>query len=357
VRPLARIRALPGWAWPAAAGALLLAAIVLPALPLPRATVNALVVFDITQSMDVEDMSQDGLPASRLAFAKDAARRALRELPCGSRVGWGAFTEYRTLVLLAPIEVCANYADLVGTLANIDGRIRWGNASEVSKGVFWAMRASRQLEDHPAIVFVTDGQESPPLGSFTFPMFPDLKAGDVAGVLLGVGGPVPRPIPRSDADGQRVGTWRFEDVVQRDTAAGAARSHEQLSELREAHLRALATQTGLGYATAAGPDALALALADPRLARRQPTPTDLAWIPAGLALALLAWTHAPRRRGGPGIAGIRLSHVRPPPPGSTAPPAGNAERSVVSGRSAPATRSEETNADTTSTVKVTRTSS
>ena len=225
------------WAGPAAAAALLLAAIALPALPVPRATVDALVVFDISQSMDVEDMAIDGLPARRLDFAKDSARRALRELPCGSRIGWGAFTEYRTLVLLAPIEVCANYADLRATLANVDGRIRWGNASEVSKGVFWAMRASRQLADHPAVVFVTDGQESPPLGATTFPMFDDLKPGEVRGVLLGTGGRVPRPIPRTDADGTRIGTWRFEDVVQRDGAGG---SHEQLSELREAHLRALA---------------------------------------------------------------------------------------------------------------------
>jgi len=277
---------------PLAAVVLLLLALALPPIPLPRATSETLVVFDITQSMDVEDMAIDGLPASRLDFAKDSARRALRELPCGSRIGWGAFTEYRTLVLLAPIEVCANYADLRATLANVDGRIRWGNASEVSKGVFWAMRASRQLADHPAVVFVTDGQESPPLGATTFPMFDDLKPGEVPGVLLGTGGRVPRPIPRTDADGTRIGVWRHEDVVQRDAGRG---SHEQLSELREAHLRALAAQTGLGVATAAGPDAVGAALREPRLARRRPVATDLAAVPALLALALLVALHRPRR--------------------------------------------------------------
>jgi mxaL protein len=240
-------------------------------------------------------MATGGLPASRLAWARDSARRALRELPCGSRIGWGAFTEYRTLVLLAPIEVCDNYADLLATLDNVDGRIRWGNASEISKGVFWAMRAARALDEHPAIVFVTDGQEAPPLGAFTVPMFEDLKAGDVPGLLLGVGGSVPRPIPRTDEDGARVGVWRFEDVVQRDASAGATRSHEQLSELREGHLRALAMQTGLGYVTAAGEDAVAQALGDARLVRRRPVGTPLGWIPATLALGVLAWQWRPRR--------------------------------------------------------------
>ena len=289
------------WHAPALAAALLVGAIALPPVALPRRTVDALVVFDITQSMDVEDMADDGAPASRLAFARESARRALRALPCGSRIGWGAFTEYRTLVLLAPIEVCANYADLLATLAGIDGRIRWGNASEVSKGVFWAMRAARELDGQPAIVFVTDGQEAPPLGDSAFPMFGDLKAGDVAGTLVGVGAGVPRPIPRSDADGRRVGVWRFEDVVQREVAAGAARSHEQLSELREAHLRALARQTGLAYLGAAGDDAIGQALGDPGLARRRPVATPLGWIAAALALGVLAWPWRP---------GFRTSRAR-----------------------------------------------
>jgi mxaL protein len=250
--------------------------------------------------MDVEDMEVDGALSSRLAFAHAAARRMLRELPCGSRVGWGAFTEYRTLVLLAPIEVCGNYGDLLATLAQIDGRIRWGNASEIGKGVFWAMRAAKELPSKPAVVFLTDGQESPPLGLSNFPMFEDLAPGQVRGWLLGVGGSVPKPIPRTDDQGRRVGYWRPDDVIQRDTPPGAPRSQEHLSALHDAHLRALAVQTGFEYATLRAPDGLAQAVRDPRLARRAKVPVDLAWIPALAALALLAWHFGPqRRRAGP----------------------------------------------------------
>jgi len=72
-------------------------ALVLPAVPLQHDTYESIVIFDITQSMDVEDYELGGAPATRLAYAREAARRALRELPCGSRVGWGAFAGYRAM--------------------------------------------------------------------------------------------------------------------------------------------------------------------------------------------------------------------------------------------------------------------
>jgi mxaL protein len=247
----------------------------------------------------VEDMQLGGDPATRLAFARESARRALRELPCGSRVGWAAFTEYRTLLLLAPIEVCANYNDLQATLAEIDGRIRWGNASEVAKGVFWAVRAARDLGKQTALVFLTDGQEAPPLGAL--PRFDDVQAGEVRGWLVGVGGSVPLPIPRTGAQGERSGYWRAADVVQREAADGQPRSHEHLSELREPHLRMLAGRTGLAYATLRDPAALAGLMRDPGLAKAVPVPVDLSSVPAALALLLLALHFRP--------AGRRLSRT------------------------------------------------
>jgi mxaL protein len=240
------------------------------------------------------DGALDGAPASRLAFAREAARQALRALPCGSRVGWAAFTEYRTLLLLAPIEVCGNYNDLLATLAEIDGRIRWGNASEVAKGVFWALRAARELGTQPAIVFLTDGQEAPPLT--VFPRFDDVQPGQVRGWLAGVGGGVPLPIPRSDAEGKRIGYWRAADVMQRQPQAGQPPSREHLSQLREPHLRTLAGQTGLGYAALRDPADLAKLLLDPTLSRPAKVPTDLHAIPAVAALLLLCLYFRPAAR-------------------------------------------------------------
>ena len=288
----ARLRA---WT-PGLAAALLLLACAMPPIDLPRDTVDVVVVFDITQSMDVQDVELDGARTSRLAFARESARRALATLPCGSRVGWAAFTEYRTLMLLAPIEVCGNYGDLLATLARIDGRIRWGNASEIAKGVFWALRAAKSLAGKPGLVFVTDGQESPPLSDSGQPLFDDLAPGQVHGWLAGVGGPVPMPIPRTDAEGRPAGWWRAQDVIQRTPVAGKPPSHEQLSELHDGHLRALAAEVGFDYATLDDASTLARLLHDPRLARRAPVPTDVSWLPAAAALALLAWHFRPDAR-------------------------------------------------------------
>jgi len=284
---------------------LLVCALFVPKLSLPRSTYSYVVVFDITQSMDVQDYQLDGRPVSRLTYAREAVRRALGKLPCGSRIGWGAFAEYRTLLLLAPVEVCANYNDLLASMDRIDGRMRWANASQVQRGIYWAMRAAKAVPGKPDVLFLTDGQEAPPLVGAGLPMFDDLKPGQPGGWLIGTGGYTPQRIPRTDDDGKLIGYWRADEVIQLDdlvdssksTSRGAAgavakpgspRSHEELSEVREPHLRALANEVGFQYAHLSNLDSVSEAMRDSRFARRVPSPTDVAWIPALAALLLLA---------------------------------------------------------------------
>ena len=276
---------------------LLLCAWAMPAFNWPRATYDYIVVFDITQSMNVEDYKIADSPVSRLAYAREASRRALRDLPCGSRVGWGAFAEYRTLLLLAPIEVCAHYNDLLASLDKVDGQMRWGNASEVWKGVFWSIRAAKQASGHPDVIFLSDGHEAPPLGPEDRAGFDDVKPGDIRGWLIGVGGDTPMPIPRSDGEGKLIGHWRAEDVVQVEGSVddGAA-SREHLSALRERHLRALAQRVGFEYARLDGPASMSNAMRDPRFARARPAPIDLYWLPVAAALLLLALRFRPDLR-------------------------------------------------------------
>ena len=278
---------------------LLLAAIFMPPFDAQRSTYNYLIVFDITQSMNVEDYEIGGLPTSRLTFAREAVRRTLRELPCGSRVGWGAFAEYRTLLLLAPIEVCGNYNDLLASLDRIDGRMRWGNASEIGKGLFWAMRGARDVGGQPKVIFLTDGQEAPPLEGEGLPMFDDLKRGAIDGWVVGVGGYTPRPIPRTDTDGRPMGYWHADEVVQRDTPSSkspANASHEQLSEVREPYLRKLAREAGFEYLHLQSFDSIRDAMLNPRFAQRRAAPTDFAWLAAVAALVMLVvrfWSRLP----------------------------------------------------------------
>lgn len=276
----------------AVAAALLLASALLPPLSLPRRTYDYVVVFDISQSMGVEDYELDGAPVSRLEFARSAAREALRDLPCGSRVGWAVFAEYRTLLLLSPVEVCDNYNDLLASLDNIDGRMRWGNASEITKGVFWSMRVAKQAGGAPTLLFLTDGQEAPPIDPSQPPaMFDDVKRGEVGGWIMGVGGDTPRRIPKVDEQGRRIGYWRSYEVLQRfggePNAAPGTQPREHLSSLREGHLRQLAQEVGLDYRRLSNPQAMSEAMRDTRFARRTRQPTDIGWIAATLALLLL----------------------------------------------------------------------
>jgi mxaL protein len=274
---------------PAIAFLLLLAAIFMPSFDIPRATYDYLVVFDITQSMNVEDYELNGSPVSRLTFVREAVRRTLHELPCGSRIGWGVFAEYRTLVLLAPIEVCGNYSDLLASLDRIDGRMRWGNASEISKGLFWAMRGARDVGSHPRVLFLTDGQEAPPVNGEGLSMFDDLKRGEIGGWLIGVGGYTPRPIPRTDADGRPIGFWHSDEVVQRvdPTAGQGIVSHEHLSEVREPYLRKLAREVGFEYLHLSSLGSIREAMLHPGFAQQRRAPADFAWVAALAALVTL----------------------------------------------------------------------
>lgn len=311
----------------ALAAVLLVASAVLPPLRLPRSTYDYILVFDISQSMGVEDYELDGAPVSRLDFARTAARKALRDLPCGSRVGWAVFAEYRTLLLLSPIEVCANYNDLLASLDNIDGRMRWGNASEIAKGVFWSMRTIKEAGEHATLLFLTDGQEAPPLDpARPMPLFDDLKRGEVAGWLMGVGGDTPRRIPKEDEEGRRIGYWRSYEVLQRFGGTPNdpdAQPREHLSSLREGHLRQLAQQVGLDYRRLTQLQSMSEAMRDPRFALRARQPTDVGWMAAAAALLLLVIRFRPAF-----AAGVR-AHPRPPAhdgltsSGAAAPAAGS----------------------------------
>jgi len=280
-----------------------------PGMTIERELYEAVVVFDVTQSMNVPDRQLDGKPASRLAFAKQRMRDSLLLLPCGSKLGWAVFTEYRSFLLVSPVEVCENLAELRSTLDRIDGRMAWTGGSEVAKGLYSGIAIAAQLPSRPALVFVSDGHEAPPLNPRHRPAF-DGKPGAVKGLIVGVGDEVLSPIPKVDPLGRPLGFWRADEVLQTDPRSqgrggsvdgermveddgarvealpGATPGSEHLSALREPYLALLAEETGLGYHRLTRLDAFADALTGPRLARPVPARVDLR--PALAALALLS---------------------------------------------------------------------
>jgi mxaL protein len=293
------------------AALLLAGALLSPGVPVTRPQVDAVAVIDITQSMNVPDQTLGGKPVSRLSFAKAKLDRMLTELPCGSRLGWAIFTEYRSFLLLAPLEVCEHQRELRATLQGIDGRMAWAGASEVAKGLNSGMEMVQALEDRPAVVFLTDGQESPPVNPSYRPSF-TVARGAVKGLVVGVGGDVALPIPKLDPEGRPQGEWSASDVLQVDPYSlgrggsvtgeqlvdaqeaktqpmpGATPGSEHLSALREEYLRLLSGETGLAYLRLENDKGLAAALSAPRMTRDTATTLDLRpWLGSGALLCVV----------------------------------------------------------------------
>ncbi len=289
-----------------------------PTLPWRAALYEQVVVLDITQSMNVKDLRLDERPISRLDYAKHALRLALPALPCGSKLGWAVFTEYRSYLLFAPVEVCAHLDELRATLAAIDNRMAWVGGSEVAKGLHSGLAVARQLPGQPALVFISDGHEAPPLNPRHRPAW-DGKPGELPGLVVGVGAALASPIPKLDAAGRPLGWWGADEVEQSDPrsqgrggsvsgerlveeggavstpALGATPGSEHLSAQHEAYLRLLAGETGLGFHRLDSAAGLAEAMTATALARRVPVQADGRVPLAVLALALLLLRHLPAR--------------------------------------------------------------
>ncbi|MGH8295677.1 MAG: MxaL protein [Steroidobacteraceae bacterium] len=301
--------------------ACLLAACLEPAVVMRRPTFDYVITLDITQSMNTEDTVLDGVHMSRIRYAKRLLAGLLRRLPCGSRVGWAIFTEYRVFVLFTPVGVCANYDALEETLKRIDNDMAWAGGSQIARGLFAGLQAASQITGKPDFVLITDGQEAPPVNPAFRPAF-DGKPGAIAGVILGVGGDKLSRIPMIGRDGRFLGYWQANQVPQTDVySAGRATSEphdllynragqpirpipptgtEQLSSLKAAYLRSLARETGLQYRRLDGPAVLYSTLTQRAFARPARVRTEIGFAPAALALALLLWLCWPlswRRRG------------------------------------------------------------
>jgi mxaL protein len=301
--------------WALGLAALALAACFLPfGVGWQRSRFEHVIVLDVTQSMNVQDQVLDGRAVSRLAYAKHALHQALQELPCGSRVGWAIFTEYRSYLLFTPVEVCANRAELRSTLAAIDGRMAWSGNSEIAKGLHSGITICKALAGTPSLVFVTDGHEAPPLEERHRPHFDD-KPGEVAGLIVGVGELKPVPIPKIDPLGRLIGFWAADEVAQVDPrtlgrgasvesekmvegdaaqsdAGSGVPGSEHLSSLREAHLRLLAAEYGFAFHRLRGVEAFSAAMRASSLARPIEVRGDLQLPLAALAFILLLAPYA-----------------------------------------------------------------
>lgn len=272
---------------------------------------NFTFIVDITRSMNAVDYQAEDQAISRLQFVKLQLRQLLKQLPCSTKIGLGVFTERRSTLLFEPLNVCENYAELDSTLSKIDWRMAWAADSNIAKGLLNTLEMLQK--SNSTIVFITDGQEAPPVNPAYQPDLTVLK-GKVKGLVVGTGGLKAVPIPKFDETGKSVGVYKAEDVPHR-TSFGqsnldpaqiegydarnapfgrkAGVGNEHLSALQESYLTQLARQAGLSYMRLSNLENLLVTLQQPEFAEESLEQVDIRWRYALFALSLFCFSYLP----------------------------------------------------------------
>jgi mxaL protein len=288
-----------------AAVVLTLIAILVPRVPMTRNVYDVVAVLDITASMNVRDMALAGRPVTRLDAAKASLANLLARLPCRSRLGLGIFTERRSFLLFNPVDVCENFAALETAIAEIDWRMGWEGDSMVAKGLHHAVSIAGDVK--AGLIFMTDGQEAPPL-PYGATLDHEGQLPEIGGLVVGVGGRDKVPLLKFDEEGNEAGTYGPDEVTQENRtgapppdAAQRPGYHpkwapfgneppagdEHLSSVRSEYLATLAAKTNLGHVDLIdNPDLLA-SLAPHAHARPVEVAVDIRPVPASLALLCL----------------------------------------------------------------------
>jgi mxaL protein len=265
---------------------------------------NFTFVVDITRSMNATDYKMADQAVSRLEFVKHQLRALLPQLPCSTKIGLGVFTERRSSLLFEPVEICNSYTELDTAISKLDWRMAWAADSNIAKGLFNTLAMLQK--SHSTVVFITDGQEAPPVNPRYLPDFAAVK-GKAKGLIVGTGGLQAVPIPKFDAQGKASGFYQADDVPHRSSfgqsnldplriegydarnapfGSKAVVGTEHLSALQESYLTQLAHQAGLNYTRLTDLEALQQTLQMPEFASQQLTSIDIRGYFATVALLL-----------------------------------------------------------------------
>ncbi|HOY71316.1 MAG TPA: vWA domain-containing protein [Methylotenera sp.] len=171
---------------------------------------DTLYVIDISESMNVRDVDYPKPHSARLELAKHAVRSSMSQLACGSRVSVGLFAGDETVVLFEPLEICQHFPAIEQVVARLDSRMRWIGDSWIIRAMLGGIKEAQKRKLN--LVFISDFDEMPHRSA---PRLTDLLEvkGKVKGVLLGVGGEAPQPVPRLNGVGEIISYWTPEEAV------------------------------------------------------------------------------------------------------------------------------------------------
>jgi mxaL protein len=242
-----------------AAIVLLLAALMNPKVTLQRDLHNYLLVADVTQSMNVEDMTLNGKTVTRMAYTRHLMHDAVAGLPCGTYVSLGVFSAVNIALLYTPIEVCANYDVIQDSIEHLEWRMAWHGNSRIRFGMQSATAILQSLPTPAQLVFFTDGDEAPRLNAINKTDLSNWQGGS-GWLLVGVGNDDPLPVPKFDSEDRIMGYWSMnamkvepsqvlaeESTGTRDDSIATDDNDRYLSHLDEPYMRELAAEVNATY--------------------------------------------------------------------------------------------------------------
>lgn len=290
-----------------AALVLLLAALFRPTVPVQRNIYSYMLVVDISQSMNVEDMTLNGKPTSRIAYTRKMLQELVSSMPCGTRVSLALFAGVSVADIYTPIEVCANYAAIQDTIDHLDWRMAWSGNSRIRESMLSVARTLRSLPEPAQVVFFTDGEEAPRLHAFNTRDLSNFQGGN-GWLLVGIGSNKGTAIPKLDDKNQLIGYWAGDSFAMqpgiaqiseqnigvRDNNVAAGEGDRYLSKLDEDYMKALAKEVSAQYVRGDSFQAVQSAMKEQKPARRDIAPFEIHWILAALAGLLLLAAHFPK---------------------------------------------------------------
>ncbi len=286
---------------------LLLIALFKPTVPIKRNIYSYLLVADISQSMNVKDMSILGKPVTRMEYQQYLLHRIIGEMPCGTHVSIGLFAGVSVAALYTPIEVCENFAAIEETIDHLDWRNGWSGNSRVRESMVTMAKLIRSFPEPAQVVYFSDGEETPKLHIFNTRDLAGFQGGK-DWLLVGIGSDKGTAIPKLDDKNQLIGYWSAESFAMQpgvaqiaqenigareDSVAGEI-SDRYLSRLDEKYMMSLAKEVDGNYVNGSSLQAILTAMKAQPPARRSKAAFELKWVFAGLAGLLFLAAYLPK---------------------------------------------------------------
>lgn len=274
----------------------LIIALFKPSLPIKRDIYSYMLVADISQSMNVKDMSIAGKTVSRMEYQQYMMHRIVSELPCGTQVSIGVFAGVSVAALYTPIEVCENFNAIDDGINNLEWRMGWSGNSRIRESMVTLAKLIRSFPEPAQVIYFTDGEETPRLHIFNTRDLTGFQGGK-DWLIVGVGSQKGTPIPKLDEHNQLIGYWANESFAMQPGVAQISQdnigtrndeiadnvSDRYLSRQDNKYLQKLAGEVGGNYVDGESLQSVLFAMKNQPPARREKAAFELKWIIASLA--------------------------------------------------------------------------